>query len=101
MALRGECLLYTGNADSAKKHFQKALRDEPDNARAQLLYKRLKKLEAAKDAANTLYKQGKYTDACAAYGEALLVVRASPSAPPSQETLACGVAANHERVTPA
>eukprot|EP01051_Picozoa_sp_SAG22_P003836 SAG22_NODE_192_length_15668_cov_4.492389_10_plen_371_part_00 len=73
MTLRGECLLYTGNTESAKQHLQKALRDEPDLAKAQVLYKHVKKMEEAKNVANALYKQGKYVDAHAAYGEALLV----------------------------
>ena len=73
LTLRGECLLYTGSATAARSHLQKALREDPDNNRAQVLYKRLRKLEAAKEAANDLYKKGKYVDACEAYAEALEV----------------------------
>jgi DnaJ family protein C protein 7 len=73
VTLRGRCLLYTGQVAAAKQHFKKALQDDPDHRPAQLALKLANKLDRAKEAANTLFKAGKYEEAYAGYTEALEV----------------------------
>jgi tetratricopeptide (TPR) repeat protein len=45
--LRGEALYKTQNMDQAKKHFQEALRLNPDHAKAGTSFKRLRNIERA------------------------------------------------------
>ena len=73
VTLRGRCLLYTGQVPAAKQHFKKALQDDPDHRPAQIALKLANKLERAKEAANALFKQGKYQEAYDGYTEALEV----------------------------
>ncbi len=58
--LRGLALYRQGNAESAKKHFQQALRLDPDYSRARVQLKKLKLLEQKKAEGNDAFKAGQY-----------------------------------------
>jgi len=69
--LRGKALCYGGSTEQAMKHFQEALRVDPDHARAREGLKTLKAMEKAKASGNTAFKEGKCADAIQYYTEAL------------------------------
>jgi len=71
MFLRGKALLYGGSTDKALKHFQEALRVDPDHARARDAFKMVKAMERVKTAGNDAFKAGNCAAAIEAYTEAL------------------------------
>ena len=71
--VRGLVLYRQGNADSAKVHFQQALRLDPDYTRAREQLKKLKLIDQKKAAGNDAFKRGSLDEAHTLYSEALLV----------------------------
>lgn len=59
--------------ERAEDYFRQALALDPDNADARKYLRTMKKLDRAKTEANNLFKQGKYSEAVAAYTEALTI----------------------------
>lgn len=71
--VRGMCLFYEDNIDSATNHFQQVFRLAPDHKKAMEIYKRAKLLKRKKDEGNEAYKIGKLQEALNLYTEALAV----------------------------
>lgn len=71
--VRGICLFYEDNIDSACQHFMQVLRLAPDHKRAQDIYKRAKQLKKTKEQGNEAFKTGRYQEALNLYTEALNV----------------------------
>ncbi|KAJ8920970.1 hypothetical protein NQ315_015764 [Exocentrus adspersus] len=69
--VRGMCLFYEDNIDSALQHFQQVLRLAPDHKKAMDMYKRAKLLKKKKEEGNEAYKLCRFQDACKLYSEAL------------------------------
>lgn len=69
--VRGMCLFYEDNIDSACNHFMQVLRLAPDHNKAMELYKKAKLLKKKKDEGNDAFKNGRYQDALNLYTEAL------------------------------
>lgn len=59
--------------ERAEDYFRQALALDPDNAGARNCLRTMKKLDRARTAANDLFKRGRYSDAVAAYTEALTI----------------------------
>lgn len=71
--VRGICLYYEDNIDSATSHFQQVFRLAPDHKKAMDIYKRAKLLKKKKDDGNEAYKNCKFQEALDLYTEALKV----------------------------
>ncbi|XP_018574946.1 dnaJ homolog subfamily C member 7 [Anoplophora glabripennis] len=71
--VRGMCLFYEDNIDSAFQHFQQVLRLAPDHKKAMDVYKRAKLLKKKKEEGNEAYKLCRFQEACKLYSEALEV----------------------------
>lgn len=71
--IRGMCLYYNDNIDSAFAHFQHVLRLAPDHAKASDTYKRAKNLKKKKEEGNIAYKMEQYEEAQRLYTEALAI----------------------------
>ncbi|XP_050501625.1 dnaJ homolog subfamily C member 7 isoform X2 [Diabrotica virgifera virgifera] len=71
--VRGMCLFYDDNLDSAFQHFQQVLRLAPDHTKAMNIYKRARLLKKMKEDGNEAYKTGKFQEAYNLYTEALQV----------------------------
>lgn len=71
--VRGMCLFYEDNIDSALSHFQQVLRLAPDHKKAMDVYKRAKLLKQKKEEGNDAFKAGRFQDACKLYTEALAI----------------------------
>ncbi|KAL3281185.1 hypothetical protein HHI36_004402 [Cryptolaemus montrouzieri] len=69
--VRGICLFYEDNIDSAFSHFQQVLRLAPDHAKAMEIYKRAKLLKKKKEEGNEAYKNCRFQEALNLYSEAL------------------------------
>lgn len=69
--VRGMCLFYEDNIDSAFQHFQQVLRLAPDHKKAMDIYKRAKLLKKKKEEGNEAYKLCRFQEACKLYTEAL------------------------------
>ncbi|GAA5823513.1 hypothetical protein JCM10212_005795 [Sporobolomyces blumeae] len=69
--LRGICLYYQGQHDQAIKHCQEALRNDPDFSKARTLMKKIRALEALKEAGNAAFKEQRTEEAIAKYTEAI------------------------------
>ncbi|EXJ64293.1 hypothetical protein A1O7_00629 [Cladophialophora yegresii CBS 114405] len=59
--------------ERAEDHFRQALALDPDNSEARNSLRTMKKLDRARTAANDMFKRGKYSDAVAAYTEAITI----------------------------
>ena len=68
---RGLCLYYNGNHPQAIAHAQSALRNDPDFVLARTLLKKVRQLDALKDAGNDAFKGGRLDEAVQKYTEAL------------------------------
>ncbi|XP_022903047.2 dnaJ homolog subfamily C member 7 isoform X1 [Onthophagus taurus] len=71
--VRGMCMFYEDNIDSACQHFMQVLRLAPDHKKAMDLYKRAKLLKKKKDEGNDAFKNCRFQDALNLYTEALKV----------------------------
>lgn len=71
--VRGMCLYYEDNIDSASNHFMQVLRLAPDHKKAMNIFKKSKLLKKKKDEGNDVFKSGKLQDAYKIYTEALAV----------------------------
>lgn len=71
--VRGLCLMYEDNIDSAVNHFQQVLRLAPDNKKAIDAFKRAKALKKKKDEGNAAFKASKFQDALELYSQALQI----------------------------
>lgn len=71
--VRGMCLFYEDNIDSATNHFQQVFRLAPDHKKAMDIYKRAKLLKKKKDDGNDAYKNCRFQEALNLYTEALAV----------------------------
>ncbi|CAG9865374.1 unnamed protein product [Phyllotreta striolata] len=71
--VRGMCLFYEDNIDSAFQHFQQVFRLAPDHGKAMNIYKRAKTLKKMKEDGNEAYKTCKFQEAYDLYTEALKV----------------------------
>lgn len=69
--VRGICLYYEDNIDSAFNHFQQVLRLAPDHNKALSIYKKSKELKKTKEAGNEAYKSCRFKEALTLYTEAL------------------------------
>ncbi|GAA5918729.1 hypothetical protein JCM5296_000538, partial [Sporobolomyces johnsonii] len=68
---RGMCLYLSGQHDQAIKHCQEALRNDPDFTKARTLLKRIRALDALKEAGNAAFKEQRTDEAIAKYTEAI------------------------------
>ncbi|GAA5834692.1 hypothetical protein JCM11251_003634 [Rhodosporidiobolus azoricus] len=89
---RGLCLYLSGNNDQAIKHCQEALRNDPDFTRARILMKRVRQIDALKEAGNEAFKAGRTDEAVAKYTEAM---EADPDNETMRTTLLSNRAAAH------
>lgn len=71
--VRGLCLLYEDQIDSAFNHFTQVLRLAPDHAQAMGAYKHAKLLKKTKEEGNEAYKHGKFQKAYDLYTQALSI----------------------------
>ncbi|CAH1099268.1 unnamed protein product [Psylliodes chrysocephalus] len=71
--VRGMCLFYEDNLDSAFQHFQQVFRLAPDHKKAMGIYKRARTLKKMKEDGNEAYKACKFQEAYNLYTEALKV----------------------------
>lgn len=71
--VRGMCLFYEDNIDSAFNHFMQVLRLAPDHKKAMDIYKRAKLLKKKKEDGNEAYKNCKFQEAYNLYTEALAI----------------------------
>lgn len=71
--VRGMCLYYEDNIDSASNHFMQVLRLAPDHKKAMNIFKKAKLLKKKKDEGNEVFKSGKLQEAYKIYTEALTV----------------------------
>lgn len=71
--VRGICLFYEDNIDSAFNHFMQVLRLAPDHKKAMDIYKRAKLLKKKKEDGNEAFKGGKLKDAFDLYTDALQI----------------------------
>lgn len=71
---RGLCLYLQGNTAQAIAHATEALRNDPDFAPARTLVRRIRHLDALKDAGNDAFKKSDWDTAIAKYTEALEAV---------------------------
>ncbi|KAL7303247.1 hypothetical protein TKK_0004447 [Trichogramma kaykai] len=71
--IRGTCLYYQDNIDSALKHFQQVFRLAPDHKKALETYKKLKTIKKLKNDGNYVFRSEGYLDAYKIYEQALLV----------------------------
>ncbi|KAL7641261.1 UNVERIFIED_CONTAM: hypothetical protein RMT77_008399 [Armadillidium vulgare] len=69
--VRGICLYYQDNQESAFTHFQHVLKLAPDHMKAKDIYKKAKNLKLKKDEGNVAYKNGSFLEALKLYTEAL------------------------------
>jgi DnaJ family protein C protein 7 len=69
--LRGKVLYLMGNFASAARHFQEALRQDPDYKPAQTDLRRLRRMERSKEKGNEAFKGGKWQEAIDAYTAAM------------------------------
>eukprot|EP00604_Paraphysomonas_vestita_P000670 CAMPEP_0174824782 /NCGR_PEP_ID=MMETSP1107-20130205/38037_1 /TAXON_ID=36770 /ORGANISM="Paraphysomonas vestita, Strain GFlagA" /LENGTH=308 /DNA_ID=CAMNT_0016053973 /DNA_START=569 /DNA_END=1495 /DNA_ORIENTATION=+ len=63
LQLRGKCLYAMGDVENSVKHYQQALRCDPDNTLVRTEYKQIKDINDTKERGNTAYKEGRYEDA--------------------------------------
>ncbi|KAK2708187.1 hypothetical protein QYM36_013946, partial [Artemia franciscana] len=73
LLVRGMCLYYQDNYDSAFSHFQQVLRLAPDYAKAGKTYRKAKQLKTQKEEGNLAFKQGKLKEALAIYTKTLAI----------------------------
>lgn len=71
--VRGMCLFYEDNIDTAFNHFMQVLRLAPDHKKAMDIYKRAKLLKKKKEDGNAAYKSNKFQEAYNMYTEALQI----------------------------
>ncbi|XP_018333293.1 dnaJ homolog subfamily C member 7 isoform X2 [Agrilus planipennis] len=71
--VRGICLFYEDNIDTAVSHFQQVLRFAPDHKKAVESYKRAKQLKKKKDDGNAAFKTNRLQEALDLYTEALTI----------------------------
>lgn len=71
--VRGVCLYYEDNIDSATSHFQQVLRLAPDHKKTMDIYKRAKLLKKKKEDGNEAYKANRFQEAYNLYTEALTI----------------------------
>lgn len=71
--VRGMCLFYEDNIDTAFNHFMQVLRLAPDHKKAMDIYKRAKLLKKKKEDGNEAYKNNKFQEAYNLYTEALQI----------------------------
>lgn len=71
--VRGMCLYYEDNIDSASNHFMQVLRLAPDHKKAMNIFKKAKQLKKKKDEGNEVFKSGKLQEAYKIYTEALSI----------------------------
>lgn len=69
--VRGICLFYEDNIDSAFNHFVQVLRLAPDHKKAMDIYKRAKLLKKMKEDGNDAFKSNKLKEAIDLYTQAL------------------------------
>ncbi|GAA6039908.1 hypothetical protein JCM8097_006794 [Rhodosporidiobolus ruineniae] len=84
---RAICLYLSGNSDQAIKHCQEALRNDPDFSKARMLMKRVRAIDALKEAGNEAFKAGRTDEAVAKYTEAM-------DADPENETMRATLLSN-------
>lgn len=71
--VRGMCLYYEDNLDSAFNHFQQVLRLAPDHKKAMDIYKKAKELKKTKESGNQAYKDCRFQEAFNLYTQALAI----------------------------
>ena len=71
--VRGMCLFYDDNIDSACNHFVQVLRLAPEHKKAMEIYKRAKALKKKKEEGNEAFKAGRYQEALDLYSDALKI----------------------------
>jgi len=69
--LRGLALYLTQNLDQSKKHFQEALRLNPDHTKSQLAFKRVRNIERTLETAKECMERREYQEAVDSYTKAM------------------------------
>ena len=64
---------YNNDFENAKKYIYTGFRNDPENATLIMIFKKVKKLEKAKQKANDLLEQRRYNEAIQKYDEAILI----------------------------
>jgi DnaJ homolog subfamily C member 7 len=63
LRIRGRCLYRMGDLENSVKHYQQALRCDPDNTIIRQEYRSIKEVDGCKERGNTAYKEGNYDEA--------------------------------------
>lgn len=63
LQLRAQCLYAMGDVENSLKHYQQALRCDPDNTAVRSEYRQIKEINDTKERGNTAYKETRYNDA--------------------------------------
>jgi DnaJ homolog subfamily C member 7 len=63
LRIRGRCLYRMGDLENSVKHYQQALRCDPDNSLIRQEYRSIRDVDSAKDRGNTAYGERKYEEA--------------------------------------
>eukprot|EP01027_Heterolobosea_sp_BB2_P002732 GEZU01004108.1.p1 GENE.GEZU01004108.1~~GEZU01004108.1.p1 ORF type:complete len:337 (-),score=151.14 GEZU01004108.1:42-1052(-) len=69
--IRGRCMYYLGNNANGIKHFQEALRLDPDHQKSRIWLKKVRTIEDQKKAGNDAFSSGKYQEAYDLYSAAI------------------------------
>jgi len=73
LTIRAKCLYLQENFANAERHLQQALQLDPDDREAQVLIKKIRKLQRMKDAGNKHFKAGRNEKAVEEYTKCLEV----------------------------
>jgi DnaJ family protein C protein 7 len=73
ICLRGQVLFYTNALPQALKHFQEALRNDPDHNDSRIFIKKVRLIERLKSEGNDAFKSGNCQEAIRLYTEAIAV----------------------------
>lgn len=86
LILRANCLIALGDIDNSFKHFQMAVRNDPDNLIVRADYKRIKEIMDKKTSADNFFRTAKYSDAVVVYSELIDIFTAPGTISTSSST---------------
>lgn len=79
LILRANCLISLGDVDNSFKHFQMAVRNDPDNLIVRADYRKIKEIIDKKNSGDNFFRTAKYSDAAEVYSELIDIFTASPT----------------------